>query len=816
MQHLCVSDHGMMAAIPRQVRACEAMSLKPIFAVELYLQDKHVCKSEIEKMDETDKKELRKSYHLLAIAKTNEGYRNLVQLSSWAYLNGFYYKPRVTYEQLEKYKAGIIFTSCCYSGEIGQAFERGGEDAACAKLEQYIAMFGRENFFLEFMLLDFKKQRPYDAWIMKAHDKYGIPLIVTNDCHYCNEADSKFQRYMLMIQTKRTEKEILEAQSLLADTEGDMFELQDKNLWMKSEDELNAKWIERDDKGFSYSDIIPLELFEQAKRNTVEICKSIDVEVDRSVKLPQIPDADIKFREACIKGYKWRGLGRRPIYEKRLKMEFDLICRKGFSSYFMIQQEIIHEARRICPVLIGWGTGDEAIGPGRGCLAGDTEIVVSTGRTKPISEIVVGDRVITRDGTTQSVLEKYEYDVDEKLINIKCYYGDNKGVTLTGDHKVLVEKSTRPDKYDTWAEITQKSRGCLRPKNNKEWIPASQIEVGDWVFIPQPQSHPIEDYKIDLAEFAVGDGLSFDDEYVYQTWLNPLTKQVREIKRASRYVLLDTRWALLLGIFTGDGWLCKNKNTVVGFCFHSDDEYGRKCLTSLCEEYGFDFYVKNSSAKKLVQVSVKSRILFNYFKKMFNKYESTSQTKHVPDAVFGFTSELKMAFLRGYCMSDGCRGQHKMTYTTTSSALAAQIRYLSWEFKIPVSHNRFRRVDSRSGKILNGYTLNAPLNYSNEGVIDSVNYVFEVVEDGILLKVRSVSEVEGIKKVYDFKVENNSNYLTSSFLVHNSAVGSLVCYCLGITDVDPIKHGLLFDRFLSESRGGRSMKIRFSDIPVPV
>ena len=69
-----------------------------------------------------------------------------------------------------------------------------------------------------------------------------------------------------------------------------------------------------------------------------------------------------------------------------------------------------------------------------------------------------------------------------------------------------------------------------------------------------------------------------------------------------------------------------------------------------------------------------------------------------------------------------------------------------------------------------------------------------------------------VKKVYDIQVENNSNYLTSSFLVHNSACGSLICYCLGITDVDPIKEDLLFSRFLSESRGGRSMVLEFKDI----
>jgi DNA polymerase-3 subunit alpha len=362
MQYLSITDHGMMAVVPRQIRACEAMGLKPVFGVELYLQDKHVHKSLLSDLSENERKEVRKSYHLLAIAYNNKGYQNLVKLTSWGFLHGFYYKPRVTHEQIEKYKDGIIFTSGCYNGEIGQAFDRFGAEAAEEMLVKYKEKFGK-NFYIELMLLDFAKLKPYNAWLITMHVKYGIPLIVSNDCHFCNKEHSKYQRYMLMIQTGRTEKEITEAQAALKDTEGDFFELQDKNLWMKSEEELNEKWLS------DYSKIIPLELFEQAKRNTVEICRKVNVEVDRSVKLPQIPDADAKLRDAVIRGYKWRGLAGK-VYEKRLKTEFELICRKGFSSYFVIQQEIVQEARRICPQLIGWGNGDEALGPGRGSAVG--------------------------------------------------------------------------------------------------------------------------------------------------------------------------------------------------------------------------------------------------------------------------------------------------------------------------------------------------------------------------------------------------------------------------------------------------------------
>lgn len=185
---LCVSDHGVMGAVPRQIQACEENKISPIFACELYvnplqpeLKDGEQSSDFAKTLSDEEKIRFRKSYHLLAIAYNTKGYENLVKLSSLGWLRGFYYRPRINHEQILKYKEGIIFTSCCYNGEIGQAFERGGEDAAFQMVEKYIAMF-RDKFYLELMLLDFKKQKPFDAFIIKAHDKYHIPLIVTNDC----------------------------------------------------------------------------------------------------------------------------------------------------------------------------------------------------------------------------------------------------------------------------------------------------------------------------------------------------------------------------------------------------------------------------------------------------------------------------------------------------------------------------------------------------------------------------------------------------------------------------------------------------------
>lgn len=384
---ICVTDHGMMGAIPRQIRACEekdgkprANKLFPIFGCELYVNPEQpevpngkTTGDMIKDYDEDTKKRLRKSYHLLAIAYNNIGYTNLVKLSSWGWLKGYYYRPRVNHQILMAHREGIVFTSCCYMGEIGQAFEKGMQEGGAIRAEElgeamlvkYMAMFG-EDFRLEIMLLDFTKQKPYDKFIVKMHAKYGLPIIVTNDCHYCNPEDSEMQRNMLLVQTKKTRAEA-DAEYKAAIETGNLdeipFEYQDQNLWMKSEEELNEKWLK------DYSDIVDLDVFQKAKMTTVEVCnKAKGVTLDRSLKLPKIENANDKLRELVLSGFAKRGLPRTREYLDRIKEEYILICEKEFASYFLIEKMMTDEARRYWAEKTG--NGHAAVGPGRGSAAG--------------------------------------------------------------------------------------------------------------------------------------------------------------------------------------------------------------------------------------------------------------------------------------------------------------------------------------------------------------------------------------------------------------------------------------------------------------
>lgn len=823
--YLCISDHGMLGAVPRQIRACEQINdkygkgrLNAIFACELYCNSLHreattteeERKAYIQRLSPEEKKQFGVNSHLLAIAYNATGYQNLVRLTSWAFLNGFYRRPRVNYEQLLKHKEGLIFTSCCYNSEVGRAFDHGGRDAACEVIERYMTMFG-ENFYLEIMMLDFKKQKPYDVFILWAAEYYKLPIILSNDVHYCLSEDSEYQRLMLMIQTGRTIPQIQKA--MAEDSMRDFFELQDANLWMKTEEELNVMW-ER-----SYSDVIPLEIFERAKLNTVEICrKARGVELDRRNKLPVLPDADDRLKDLVKRGVLFRNIERSPIYLKRIKEEVELICRKGFASYFIIQKMMTDEARRVAPILIPWSTGFDSVGPGRGCLTGDTQIVMADGTTKLLAEVNIGDRVLVRDGSSQVVEETWKYKVKEDLLRIWCYYGDAQGVTLTNDHKVLAEKLVRPPGYESWAESTKKARRIvMEPTGALEWIRADELALGDWVFVPKLKGPETSAGTFDLAEFC--DDLTYaDDEFVYEDYINHLTKVRKNRKKIRRYLRLDSDWLCLIGIFTGDGWLTANGRPVVGFCFTEGDMWGLSLLRSKLNQANIPYSVrKKYKDKKVVQVEVASRCFRKLFSKWFHDYRCTSATKHVPSFVMDLPDEEVSCFLRGYHLSDG-HEDFNNKFSTRSFRLANEVRFLHWRIGVPASLGKGIRVDPRSGVSGIEYTVKTPRTLGISTFSDNrKEYQFRCHPDGMLLRVRKIEAVRGVTDVYDLQVANSHNYLTTSFLVHNSGVGCLVCFLLGITDVDPIEEGLLFSRFMSEARGGKQMVMRFKNMdPLPL
>lgn len=369
-QYLCITDHGVMGAIPEQIKRGEEYGLHPLFACELYINP---MQPEVEyrqqsadhrkDLKETEQRSFDRSPHLIAIAATNEGYSNLVRLSSWAWIHGFYRKPRINYDVLRQYHEGIVFTTACAASQSAVAFFENGDDCGYDQVARLMDIVGKENLYLEINMLDFEPQKPYDQFMIRCHDRYGLPLVLTQDAHYAYKDHWILQRNALLSQTGRT---IAEINAMVASgAAGDIFELQDRNLYVKSEPELNDMWEQK------FQNIIDYELFKQAKENSVKIaqrCKG--VQFDREVKLPQIPDAETILWEETMRGFVHRGCPENKLYRERIQEEYDLICSKGFASYFLIEKEMLDVARTEGKRILGFGKGPECVGPGRGSVCG--------------------------------------------------------------------------------------------------------------------------------------------------------------------------------------------------------------------------------------------------------------------------------------------------------------------------------------------------------------------------------------------------------------------------------------------------------------
>src|SRR5271169_450911 len=195
MPAVAMTDHGNIFGAVHFVNAAKDAGIKPIVGCELY-----ICKKEDHRAD----KEGDSYNHLLVLAENEEGYRNLVKITSEASLHGFYYKPRVSKKFLAEHSKGLIGLSGCLKGEVAERLTEGKYDAARAAASFYSDLFGRENFFLEIQDQGLEMEHRIHAGLFQLEKDLGLPLVATNDSHYLCEDDAHAQDVMLCIQTGKS------------------------------------------------------------------------------------------------------------------------------------------------------------------------------------------------------------------------------------------------------------------------------------------------------------------------------------------------------------------------------------------------------------------------------------------------------------------------------------------------------------------------------------------------------------------------------------------------------------------------------------
>ena len=315
MNALAVTDHGNMFGAVDFYSKATAAGIKPIIGIEAYIAPGSRTDRE------TTKGISEASYHLILLAENLQGYHNLLKLSSIGYLEGFYYRPRIDREVLERHSEGIICTSACMSGEVSSKLSNGDIKGAREAAEYYLKLFGEERFFVEIQW-HCADQNEVTPMLVDLANEVGAGLVATNDVHFLTEEDYEAHEVLCCISTGK----ILEDEKRMR---------YPRQLYLKSPQEMRetfSRWPESCD-------------------NTMRIAERCDVELDFTkqhapvYRPPKKMDPEKYLRQLCEEGLKKRYAKVTPEIKERLDRELEVIQGKGFSSYFLIVWDFVHYAR---------------------------------------------------------------------------------------------------------------------------------------------------------------------------------------------------------------------------------------------------------------------------------------------------------------------------------------------------------------------------------------------------------------------------------------------------------------------------------------
>ena len=331
MDAIAITDHGVMFGAIDFYKACKKEGVKPIIGCEVYVAPR----SRTDKQPGIDNH----YYHLILLAKNNEGYKNLSKLVSLSFVDGYYYKPRIDREILEKYHEGLICLSACLAGEVNQALLSGQNEKAEQVALWHKKVFG-DDYYIEIQNNGIKEQVLANQKLVQLARKLDIPLVATNDAHYLKREDAYNHEVLLCIQTgKRMSDE-------------DRMKFDTDELYVKSPEEM-AEYF---------------KAFPDAIENTVKIAEQCNIEFEFGHTIlpnydvpPEYPTHYDFLKKLCDKGLKKRyGENLSEEIQKRAEYELNIIKKMGYVDYYLIVWDFIHYAK----------TNGIPVGPGRGSGAG--------------------------------------------------------------------------------------------------------------------------------------------------------------------------------------------------------------------------------------------------------------------------------------------------------------------------------------------------------------------------------------------------------------------------------------------------------------
>ena len=334
---VALTDHGVLFGVPAFLAACKKEGIKPIVGCEVYVAPR----SRFDKSSGNGQ-----AYHLVLLCKNEVGYKNLLQMVSLAYTEGFYSKPRVDMELLSRYSEGLIALSACLAGRVSRNLTMGDYDAAKQAALEYSKIFGKDNFYIEIQNHGIEEQRQILPELIRLAQECDLPLVATNDCHYLRRRDANTQAILMCIQMNKVI------------TEGRPIGFETDEFYYKDTSEMKLLF----------------DKYEGAIENTVRIAERCNFDIaDTGVILPKYPTPSGKPSSEYLRSLVLSGLDRRESngsisyanhtrneYLERIDYELSVIESMGYSDYFLIVWDYVAFAR----------SRDIPVGPGRGSGAG--------------------------------------------------------------------------------------------------------------------------------------------------------------------------------------------------------------------------------------------------------------------------------------------------------------------------------------------------------------------------------------------------------------------------------------------------------------
>lgn len=331
MPALAITDHGNLFGAVEFYLEMQQAGIKPIIGCEAYVAPKSRLEKDASGIHEA-------ANHLILLVKDEEGYKNLTKLVSSAFLEGFYYRPRIDKEILARHSKGLIGLSACLKGEIPCLIQEGRLNDARKVIGELSSIFGKGNFYLELQENLIPEQAKVNEALVEFSKEFNLPLVATNDVHYLKKEHSRAHEMLLCIQTQDTLDN------------PDRMKFQTEEFYFKDPRQMREAFKE----------------FPEAIANTLRIAEACNLELDfRKTHLPHFEPPGGKNKEEYLKDLCAEGLKRRykettPAISARLEHELEVITKMGFTSYFLIVWDFIRYAKeKKIPV-----------GPGRGSAAG--------------------------------------------------------------------------------------------------------------------------------------------------------------------------------------------------------------------------------------------------------------------------------------------------------------------------------------------------------------------------------------------------------------------------------------------------------------